>query len=226
MVSQRTKDLYFSAIFPATYLNHCLWKVRLKRSIAGRLRAGQNGRLWVNIGSGEKNHRSFVNIDANILRHPEMWLDLRNGLPFPAQSVNGIYASHVLEHFYFAEVRAILRECHRVLKPGGGLRVLVPSVELAVEAYLKGDKNWFSDFPAKFDSLGGRFTNFLFCDGQHRLAFDLFFAIEVLREAGFSMIERMRVGTSQLFPEQVLEELELPAGAVEALLVVEARKTP
>jgi len=45
------------------------------------------------------------------------------------------------------------------------------------------------------------------------------------RNAAISIIERMKVGTSQLFPEQVLEELEFPAGVVEALLVVEARKT-
>ena len=225
MISQRVKDVYFSATLPVTYLNHCLWRVRLSRKFPRRLRVSQNGKVWLNIGSGEKTHQYFVNIDGNIFRRPEMWLDLRNGLPFPPGSVDGIYASHVLEHFYYKEVTRILGECDRVLKRGGGLRILVPSVEMAIEAYLRGHKSWFSNFPTKFDSLGGRFMNFLFCDGQHRLAFDLSFAEELLKETGFSRVERMEVRSSALFPKAVLEELEPPADPAEALLVVEAQKS-
>jgi prepilin-type processing-associated H-X9-DG protein len=166
-----------------------------------------------------------VNIDANVFRRPRMWLDLRNGLPFPTGTVDGIYASHVLEHFYYREVTKILGECYRVLRPGGGLRVLVPSVELAVEAYRAGNGDWFSDFPTNYDSVGGRFMNFLFCDGQHRLAFDLSFAEELLKNSGFCSVDRMRVRLSGIFPGSVLEELEPAANGREALLVVEARRT-
>ena len=124
MISQRIKDLYFNMIGPATYLNHCLWKTRMRSTIPKRLIVNGNGKLWLNVGSGAKAHPSFVNIDGNIFRHPEMWLDLKNGLPFPPGTVDGIYASHVLEHFYYAELAIVLAECRRVLKPSGGLRGL------------------------------------------------------------------------------------------------------
>jgi len=78
-----------------------------------------------------------------------MWLDLRNGLPFPSHSVEGIYACHVFEHFYWKELIRVCNECFRVLHHGGGIRIPVPSLEMALEAYLRGDKPWFPDFPTE-----------------------------------------------------------------------------
>jgi len=78
------------------------------------------------------------------------------------------------------ELIRICNGCFRVLHHGGGIRILVPSLEMALEAYLTGDKPWFPDFPTEYGSLGGRFMNFLFCEGQHRLAFDFSFVAETL----------------------------------------------
>lgn len=224
MISQRIKDVCFSAAFPATYLNYSLWKTRLRGKIPNRLRVNGDGKIWLNVGSGAKSHPYFVNIDGNIFRRPQMWLDLKNGIPFAPETVDGIYASHVMEHFYYTEIAKIFRECYRILRPGGGLRMIVPSMEAAITAYLSGDRYWFSEFPTKFDSLGGRFSNFLFCDGQHRLAFDFSFAEEALRQAGFPAVTQMRYGESKLLPENVLKELEGPSGSGESNLVVEAIK--
>jgi len=129
-------------------------------------------------------------------------------------------------------VRALLleraiKDFRRVLSSPatrGGIRILVPSVELAIEAYLQDDEDWFPDFPTMFSSLGGRFANFLFCDGQHRLAFDFSFAAELFNNAGFTEIQCMEPRFSVLFPKHVLEELEPAAGYIETSLVVEARK--
>jgi prepilin-type processing-associated H-X9-DG protein len=151
-----------------------------------------------------------------------MWLDLKNGIPFASETVDGIYASHVLEHFYYKEVRKIFKESYRVLKPGGGLRMIVPSMEGAIAAYLDGNRSWFSEFPTKFESLGGRFVNFLFCDGQHRLAFDFSFAEEVMSDAGFSTIVRMNYGESKLLPRDLLMKLEGLPESEQTNLVVEA----
>jgi predicted SAM-dependent methyltransferase len=49
-------------------------------------------------------------------------------LPWPWEdgSLNGILASHILEHFDCLTALALVRECRRVLAPGGVLRVSVP----------------------------------------------------------------------------------------------------
>ena len=62
--------------------------------------------------------------------------DLRQGIPFPDQAFDTVYHSHVLEHIDREDAPAFLRECFRVLKPQGILRVVVPDLEILARAYL------------------------------------------------------------------------------------------
>lgn len=54
--------------------------------------------------------------------------DLRN-LPFDDGFADRAVAIHVLEHFYFWEVPAVLAEWKRVLKPGGRLALELPCMD-------------------------------------------------------------------------------------------------
>lgn len=56
--------------------------------------------------------------------------DIRKGLNFDDGIINGIVASHLLEHLDVQECIRLLKECYRVLKVGGVIRVSVPSPEL------------------------------------------------------------------------------------------------
>ena len=110
----------------------------------------------------------------------------------------------MFEHLFPDELNSLLQECVRVLKFGCGVRLIVPNLESAIEAYCQSRNNWFGDsFPRHFDSLGGRFSNFVFCDGQHRTAFDFTYLDEVLRKAGFRDVERSAEGLSRLYKDQV-----------------------
>lgn len=46
--------------------------------------------------------------------------DVNKGLPFPDKSMNGIYASHLLEHLSCSKARFFVQECYRVMRSGGG----------------------------------------------------------------------------------------------------------
>jgi predicted SAM-dependent methyltransferase len=145
-----------------------------------------------------------VNIDANPLQKIDVWLDVRYGLPFANQSVDSIYSTHMVEHLYPDELEELLRECSRVLKPGAGLRLIVPSLRSAVLAYQENRRDWFNEsFPRHFDSVGGRFSNFMFCDGQHRTAFDFGYLKEMLSNSGFDQVEESAEGHSWLYGENV-----------------------
>ncbi len=63
--------------------------------------------------------------------------DLRAPLPLAADSFDFVYHSHVLEHLEKADARRLLSECHRVLKPGGTVRVVVPDLESKARLYLE-----------------------------------------------------------------------------------------
>ena len=63
--------------------------------------------------------------------------DLKKGLPFPSNSVDIVYHSHVLEHFNFESVPDFLKECQRVLKKETGIiRIVVPDFKILCESYL------------------------------------------------------------------------------------------
>jgi hypothetical protein len=80
----------------------------------------------------------------------------------------------------------------------------VPNLASAISAYSQRQLDWFeASFPRHFDSLGGRFSNFVFCDGQHRTAFDHAYMDEVLRQAGFREVEESAEGKSRLYGSNV-----------------------
>lgn len=56
---------------------------------------------------------------------------------FREASCAAVYCSHVLEHFTRPAAPIFLRECHRVLRPGGIVRVVVPDLETMARLYVK-----------------------------------------------------------------------------------------
>ena len=91
---------------------------------------------YLNLGCGHRYHPDWINIDIipkglGVIKH-----DLSCGIPLPDASCNVIYHSAVLEHMRRPDAVAFLKECHRVLKPDGILRVGVPDLEKICRLYL------------------------------------------------------------------------------------------
>lgn len=197
MLHQRYKNLAFWGIAKATVPNHLLRRYVLGWGVA-------NGARHLHLGCGTKYLPGFLNIDGNLFNKIDVWLDVRNGLPFCSNSVDSIYSTHMVEHFYPDELKKLLLECARVLKNGGGIRLVVPSLGNAIAAYTEARTEWFYDsFPRHYASLGGRFSNFIFCDGQHRTAFDFSYLSEELLAAGFLEVEQSAEGKSRLYSGSV-----------------------
>jgi len=197
LLHQRYKDIVFWGIAKATLPNYFLRRYVMSSRPA-------SGARHLHLGCGPKYLPGFLNIDGNLFNKIDLWLDVRNGLPFPSNTVDSIYSTHMFEHFYPDELQLLLGECLRVLKPDGGLRLIVPNLASAISAYSQKQSAWFDDsFPRHFDSLGGRFSNFIFCDGQHRTAFDFGYLDEVLRQSGFRQVEESAEGKSRLYGGQV-----------------------
>jgi predicted SAM-dependent methyltransferase len=95
--------------------------------------------LLVNLGCGRRALPGFVNVDAAPLPGIDCVWDCRTSLPFEDDSVRGILCEHFFEHLdYQDEAPALLRECRRVLQPGGVLRVIVPDAGRYLQAYARG----------------------------------------------------------------------------------------
>ena len=85
-------------------------------------------------------HPAWKNLDINpYVDGVESW-KASEGIPAPSQSVDLIYHSHLLEHLDQEEGEDLIKECFRVLKPGGILRVVVPDLERICRDYLSSLK--------------------------------------------------------------------------------------
>jgi predicted SAM-dependent methyltransferase len=69
-------------------------------------------------------------------RHTQI-ANLFKPLPFARGSVRAIYAGEVWEHFTYDDALRLTRDCHRVLQPGGVLRVCVPDGQIFWRHYLR-----------------------------------------------------------------------------------------
>ena len=62
--------------------------------------------------------------------------DIVRGLPIQENSCDGLYCSHTLEHLSLQDFRKALRNSHKILRPGGIFRCIVPDLELAARNYV------------------------------------------------------------------------------------------
>lgn len=145
--------------------------------------------LRVHLGCGSVNMSGWVNLDAQVDSHIHL---AREGFDlgiFAQESVSVIYASHCLEHLNRDNALRVLRECYRVLAPGGLLVLSVPSFDRLCEAYLKSGDIELVERAV----LGGQ-------DSQYNYHFQLFTDKSLrglLREAGFPIAEEWE--TQQTF---------------------------
>jgi SAM-dependent methyltransferase len=85
--------------------------------------------MKLNLGCGQNKADGYLNVDKYAACEPDRVVDLEAfPWPFPDASVDEILLTHVLEHLgretetFFG----IMRELHRVLKPGGKVQIRVP----------------------------------------------------------------------------------------------------
>jgi predicted SAM-dependent methyltransferase len=95
------------------------------------------GKTMLNLGCGKTFHPDWVNVDfvssdANVISY-----DLTKGIPFSSETFDVVYHSHVLEHFTASQGDAFIKECFRLLKPGGILRIAVPDLERIARNYIQ-----------------------------------------------------------------------------------------
>jgi SAM-dependent methyltransferase len=91
----------------------------------------------LNLGCGNRFHPEWTNIDASYVDPHVQIHDVRKGLPFSDETFDVVYHSHLLEHLPREAALPFSRECYRVLKRGGIIRVAVPDLERIARLYLQ-----------------------------------------------------------------------------------------
>ena len=129
----------------------------------------------LNLGAGESPLPDYLN------------LDIKNGQQiFPLNMPDGdcdiIRASHVLEHFPDAQIKEVLKDWVRALKPGGWLKIAVPDFDFILKGFTSGNPD---GLPLAGYLMGGQVDEHDF----HKCLFTRARLEALMREAGLVRIE-------------------------------------
>lgn len=110
--------------------------------------------------------------------HHLRYLDVTKPLPFPAESTDAIFSSHVMEHLFMDEVEKLIPEFYRILKNKGVCRVVVPDLEKTIAKYDVNDPRVFLSEIFEISKRGA-------VKNSHHCGFTGKFLIKLFSEAGF-----------------------------------------
>ena len=93
----------------------------------------------INIGCGQKLAQcgDWLNVDMNQNKSLGIrYVNLLKKFPFEDGEFQVVYHSQVLEHFPKDKSLDFMKNCHRILAPGGKIRVVVPDLEFLCKKYI------------------------------------------------------------------------------------------
>lgn len=97
----------------------------------------RHGFVGLHVGSGKNRiFDDFVNVD---LDGGDCYLDATKPFKLESNSVDYVYTEHFIEHLKFSQGEFFIKECFRVLKPGGIKRALFPDLKKLVNLALSDD---------------------------------------------------------------------------------------
>lgn len=132
----------------------------------------------LHLGCGNIRLKDFCNVDILSTHAVDVVSDISTLINFNDNSIDLIYACHVLEHFSHEESLKVLKRWFEVLKPGGELRISVPDIDRIVRIYSKnwqhfqtpGNTPWIGLlYGGQTDSYDFHKTGFNFCWMKHLL---------------------------------------------------------
>lgn len=94
------------------------------------------GKIKINLGSGHWKLADWVNVDIDRESQPDVCANLAGGLPFASGVARLMHTEDFIDQLELDQAEEFLRECHRILAPGGVLRVLTPDMRQLAHLYL------------------------------------------------------------------------------------------
>ncbi|MBC1313368.1 methyltransferase domain-containing protein, partial [Trichormus variabilis PNB] len=175
----------------------------------------------LNIGCGNVRFDGWINIDIEQnYKTVDLVCDARQKLPFDDNSCELIYNEHFLEHLTLKEGLFFLKECYRILKPEGILRIAMPSLEYVVQKYMSDDwrnQEWLKYPEYQFIKTRAEMLNISMRWWGHQWLYDTEELYRRLTESGYINIQEFAWGKSNT------PELRNRETRVDSILICESQ---
>lgn len=154
----------------------------------------------LHLGCGAVRLEGWLNTDIRV--GAELVVDVALPLPFRRNRFSAIYSEHLVEHLPLWQVDRFLRNAHRVLRPGGVMRIAMPDLSEVVRSYLSPgddwrDQDWLSWPDHSFIRTRAEAINVAFRWWGHQYLYDAEDLKRRLCDAGFRQIEFCEAGASK-----------------------------
>ena len=162
-----------------------------KRELFTRNNNGIN-KILVEVGSGNSPKSGYIHCDTLPLDHVEYVCNAW-AIPFKTESVDEVYARHMLEHLTYREAKRTLRHWLSVLKVDGCIDLIVPDLKKHIEQFFNDGDSPYVNFKAsnKEHAMAG-FYGWQNNDNDiHKWGYTFETLSELLNEIGFSNIRRI-----------------------------------
>jgi predicted SAM-dependent methyltransferase len=193
--------------------------VKDTRRLLGALRhssLGLNGRLIrrylqnheikkLQLGAGFTAIQGWLSTDLNPRFDTTVYLDATRPYPFEDATFDYVYSEHMIEHIPWEDGLFMLKECRRVLKPGGAIRVATPDLKVLLNLYAGAKQpiqaqyvQWITDtFLAGVKVYKPSFViNNAFSNWGHQFLYDAELMTMALGQAGFEGVRQWPTGES------------------------------
>lgn len=187
-----------------------MFKIRLLRKSQAK-RALDYQSVFVNLGAGNSGLANWVNLDVSPEPGVTFTCDCRAPLPLPSNCALGIFTEHFLEHIeYENDVPSLLKECLRILQPGGVIRIVVPDCGRYLHAYCQEgwaaleklrelppnhqDPYFLKPLKTKMELVNLLFRQ----NGEHKFAYDYETLEMILQDSGFTNVVKCEFGVSSI----------------------------
>lgn len=143
----------------------------------------------LHLGCGTKHLKGYTNIDIRYLPGVDEVNNIKFLRNYKTDSVDLIYACHVLEHFGRWEYKEVIKRWFEILKPGGVLRLAVPNFGAICNYYTKtGDLK---------SIMGLLYGGQDYDENYHYVTFDMNSLFNDLYEIGFNQVKEYNHKTTE-----------------------------
>ncbi len=168
------------------------------------------GRHVLNLGGGSNLFDRWLTADID--PRADIYVNITTPLPFDNETIDVVYLEEVIEHVSYEKAASLSRECFRILKAGGTLRLTTPDLDSFVSHF---------DGSVKCEKA----INSIFYNHGHKYIYCRSGIIDLLKLSGFNPIRRSSFGDERSeFGEFDTHAFRFDASDIQLTQYLEAKK--